>query len=142
MCFHLEWLFFQQYMEHKEDKITSVQKIIDDIDRDQLELGRSITAMLRGYRPIDSYRLLVQFQPEADRRFIAQLLKGMKSYELVHVMTNVTLNRNNWTQSASRSRDIQRPPWPLRHDATTVFIGWTQEAGEDTAKVVASFYRC
>ena len=66
----------------------------------------------------------------------------MKSYELVHVMTNVILNRNNWTQSTSRSRDMKRPPKPTRRDTTTVFVGWTQGAGDDTAKVVASFFGC
>ena len=66
----------------------------------------------------------------------------MKSYELVHVMTHVILNRNNWTQSTSRSRDIKRPPKPTRSDATTVFVGWTQGARDDTAKVVASFFGC
>ena len=90
---------------------------------------------------MDSYRLLVQFHPDADRRLIAQLLKGMKSYELVHVMTNV-INRNNLTQSTSRPRDIKRPPKPTRHDTTTVFVRWTQGAGDDTAKVVASFFGC
>ena len=85
---------------------------------------------------------MVQFHPDADRRLIAQLLKGMKSYELVHVMTNVVLNRNNWTQSASRSRDIKQPPKPLRNDTLTIFVGWTQGAGEDTAKAVASFFGC
>ena len=57
-------------------------------------------------------------------------------------MTNVILNRNNWTQSTSRSRDIKWPPKPTRNDATTVFVGWTQGAGDDTAKVVASFFGC
>ena len=66
----------------------------------------------------------------------------MKSYELVYVMTNVILNRNNWTQSTSRSRDNKRPPKPTRSDATTVIVGWTQGAGDDTAKVVASFFGC
>ena len=136
------YILRQQYTEHKEDIITSVQEILDDLDREQLELGRSIASFLKGFRPVDSYRLLVQFHPDADRRLIAQLLKGMKSYELVHVMTNVILNRNNWTQSTSRSRDIKRPPKPTRHDTTTVFVGWTQGAGDDTAKVVASFFGC
>ena len=132
----------QQYTEHKEDRITSVQEILDDLDREQLELGRSIASFLKGFRPVGSYRLLVQFHQDADRRLIAQLLEGMKSYELVHVMTNVILNRSNWTQSTSRSRDIKRPPKPTRHDTTTVFVGWTQGAGDDTAKVVASFFGC
>ena len=132
----------QQYTEQKEDRITSVREILDDLDREQLELGRSIASFLKGFRPVDSYRLLVQFHPDADRRLIAQLLKGMKSYELVHVMTNVILNRNNWTQSTSRSRDIKRLPKPTRHDTTTVFVGWTQGAGDDTAKVVTSFFGC
>ena len=66
----------------------------------------------------------------------------MKSYELVHVMTNVILNCNSSTQPTSRSRDIKRPPQPTRSDATTVFVGWTQGAGDDTAKVVASFFGC
>ena len=129
----------QQYSEHKEDIITSVQEILDDIDREQMELGRSIASFLKGFRQVDSYRLLIQFHPNADRRLIAQLLKGMKSYELVHVMTNVILNRNNWKQSTSRSTDIKRPPKPTRQ---TVFVGWTQGAGDDTAKVVASFFGC
>ena len=115
---------------------------MDDIDREKLELGRSIAAFLKGFRPVDTYRLLIQFHPNADRRLIAQLLKGMKSYELVHVMTNVILNRNNWTQSTSRSRDIKRPRKPTRYQATTVFVGWIQGAGDDTAKVVASFFGC
>ena len=46
----------------------------------------------------------------------------MKSYELVHVMTNVILNRNNWTLSTSRPRDTKQPPKPTRSDATTVFV--------------------
>ena len=136
------YILRQQYIEHKEIKITSVQEILDDIDREQLELERSIASFLKGLRPVDSYRLPIQFHPDADRRLIAQLLKGMKTYELVHVMTNVILNRNNWTQSTSRSRDIKRPPEPTRSDATTVFVGWTQGAGDDTAKVVASFIGC
>ena len=136
------YILRQQYMEHKEDRITSVQEILDDLDREQLELGRSIASFLKGFRPVDSYRLLVQFHPDADGRLIAQLLKGIKSYELVHVMTNVILNRNNRTQSTSRSRDIKRPPKPTRHDTTTVFVGWTQGAGDDAAKVVASFFGC
>ena len=136
------YILRQQYTEHKEDRITSVKEILDDLDREQLELGRSIASFLKGFRPVDSYRLLVQFHPDPDRRLIAQLLKGMKSYELVHVMTNVILNRNNWTQFTSRSRDIKRPPKPTRHDTTTVFVGWTQGARDDTAKVVASFFGC
>ena len=136
------YILRQQYTEHKEDKITSVQEILDDIDREQLELGRSIASFLKGFRPVDSYRLLIQFHPDAHRRLIAQLMKDMKSYELGHVMTNVILNRNNWTQSTSRSRDIKRPPKPTRSDATTVLVGWTQGAGDDTAKVVASFFGC
>ena len=32
----------QRYAEHKEDKIFSVREIIDDINREQLELGRSL----------------------------------------------------------------------------------------------------
>ena len=82
----------------------------------------------------------VLFAPDTDRCFLAQLLGGMKAYELVHVMTNAILNRNNWTQSTSRSRDVKRPSKPLRHDTLTVFVGWTQGAGEDTARVVASFF--
>ena len=70
----------QQYTEHKEDRITFVQEILDDLDREQLELGRSIASFLKGFRPVDSYRLLVQFHPDADRRLFAKLLKGMKSY--------------------------------------------------------------
>ena len=73
------YILRQQYTKHKEDKITSVQEILDDIDREQLELGRSIASFLKGFGPIDSYRLLIQFHPDADRRLIAQLLKGMKS---------------------------------------------------------------
>ena len=134
------YILRQQYTEHKEDKITSVQQILDDIDREQLELRRSIASFLKGFRPVDSCRLRVHFHPDADRRLIAQLLKGMKSYELVHVMTNVILNRNNRTQSMSRSRDTKRPPKPTGSDATTVFVGWTQGASDDTAKVVASFF--
>ena len=57
-------------------------------------------------------------------------------------MTNVILNRNNWTQSTSRSRDIKRPPKPTRYDATIVSVRRTQGAGDDTAKVVASFFGC
>ena len=87
----------QRYTEHKDDKISSVQEIIDDINREQLELGRSIASFLRGYRLVDTYRLLVQFSLDADGRFLAQLLEGMKAYELVHVMTNTILNRHNWT---------------------------------------------
>ena len=136
------YILRQQYTDHKEDKITPVQEILDDIYREQLELGRSIASFLKGFRPIDSYRLQIQFHPYANRRLIAQLLKGMKSYELVHVMTNVILNRNNWTQSTSCSRDIKRPPKPTRSDARTVFVGWTRGAGDVTAKVVASFFGC
>ena len=132
----------QQYTEHKKDKITSLQEILYDIEREQLELGRSLASFLEGFRTIDSYRLLIQFHLDADRRLIAQLLKGMKSYQLVHVMTKVILNRNNWTQSSSRSRDIKRPHKPTKSDATTVFVGGTQGAGDDTAKVVASFFGC
>ena len=80
----------QRCTEHMEDKISSVQV-------DQPELGRSIASFLGGYRPLDTYRLLVQFLPDADRRFIAQLLGGMKAYELVHLMTNIVLNHNKWT---------------------------------------------
>ena len=134
------YILRQQYTEHPEDKITWVQEILEDIDREQLELGRSIASFLKDYRLVDSYRLLIHFHPDADRRLIAQLLKGMKSYEPVHVITNVILHRNNWTQSTSRSRDIKRPPKRTRSDATTVFVGWTQGAGDATAKVVASFF--
>ena len=73
---------------------------------------------------------------------MAQLLGGMKAYGLVHVMTNTILNRNNWTHSTSWSRDVKRLPKPLRHDTLTVFVGWTHGAGEDTARVVASFFGC
>ena len=101
------YILRQQYTEHKEDKITCIEEILDEIDREQLELGRSIASFLKGFRPVDSYGFLIQFHPDAERRLIAQLLKGMKSYEVVHVMTNVILNRNNWTQSTSRSKDIK-----------------------------------
>ena len=37
------YILRQQYTEHKEDRITSVQEIVDDIDREQLELGRSVS---------------------------------------------------------------------------------------------------
>ena len=99
--------------------------MLDDIRREQLELGRSIASFHKGDRPVDSYRVLMQFHLDADRRLIAQLLKGIKSYELVHVMTNVILNRNIWTREASRSKDIKRPPKPTGHDATTVLVGRT-----------------
>ena len=103
----------QQYTEHKEEKLKTVEEILDDIDREQLELGRSIASFLKGFRPVDSYRLLIQFHRDADRRLNAQLLKGMKSYDLVDVRTNVTnliLHRKKRTQSATRFRDIKRPP--------------------------------
>ena len=45
-------------------------------------------------------------------------------------------------ESTSCSRDIKCPPKPTRNDATTVFVGWTQGAGDNTAKVVASFFGC
>ena len=48
------YILRQQYTEHKEDKITSVQEILDDIDRERLELGRSIASFLKGFRPVDS----------------------------------------------------------------------------------------
>ena len=52
------YILIQQYTEHKEDKMTSVQEILDDIDGEQLELGRSIISFLKGFRPVDSYRHL------------------------------------------------------------------------------------
>ena len=56
-----ESLYFlrQQCTEQKEDKITPVQEIFDDIDMEQLELGRSIASFLKGFRPVDSYRLFI-----------------------------------------------------------------------------------
>ena len=53
------YILRQQYTEHKEDRITSVQEILDD-------LGRSIACFLKGFRPVDSYRLLIQFHPDAN----------------------------------------------------------------------------
>ena len=67
----------QRYTEHKENKMSLVQDTIDDINREQLELGRSIASFLGGFRPLDTYHLLIQFLPDTDRRFIAQLLGGM-----------------------------------------------------------------
>ena len=106
----------------------------------QLELGRSIAAFLRGYRAVDTYMLLVQFSPDADRSFMAQLLGDMKAYQPVRVMMNTIVNRNNWTQSTSRSWVLKHPPKPLLHGTLTVLVVWTQGAGEDTARVVASFF--
>ena len=51
---------------------------------------------------------MVQYSLDTDRLLIAQLLKGMKQYELVHVMTNSILNKTNWTQTASGTRDTGR----------------------------------
>ena len=87
---------------------------------------------------MDSYRLLVQFHPDVDRRRIAQLLTGIKFYEFVHIMTNVILNCHNWTQSASCSRDMKCPLISPGANSRTVFVGGTQGVGEDTAQVVAS----
>ena len=50
------YILRQQHTEHKEDKITFVQEIPDDIDKEQLALGRSIASFLKGFRPVDSYR--------------------------------------------------------------------------------------
>ena len=58
---------------------------------------------------IDSSRLMVQFSADADRRLLAQILKQMKSYEPLHVMTNTLLNENNWIQSATRLCNAQCP---------------------------------
>ena len=116
--------------------------ILDDIDREQVESGRSIASFVEGFRPVDSYRLLIQFHADADGRLIAQLLKAKKSYETVHVMMNIILTRNNSTRSANRPRDVKRPPKPTRNNATTVFVGWTRSARDDTAKVVVSFFGC
>ena len=113
----------QRYAEHKGDKISSVQTFIDDINREQLELGQSITSFLCRYWPVHTYRLLVLFSLDVDWRFLAQLPGGMKAYEPVHVMKNTILNRNNWTQSANRSRDVKRPPKPLCHNTPTIFVG-------------------
>ena len=65
-------------------------------------LGRNIASFIRGSHRVDTPSVLITFSPDADRRFIAKLLGGMKSFELVHVMTNTILNDNDWTQSASR----------------------------------------
>ena len=45
------YLLRQHYTDHKEDRITSVQEILDEIEREQLDLGRRIAVYLRGYRP-------------------------------------------------------------------------------------------
>ena len=89
------YILRQQFIEHKEDNITSVQEILRDIGMEQLELGRSIASFFKGFKPVDSYRLLIHFHPDADPHLVAQLLKGMKTYELVHVTTNVIVNGNN-----------------------------------------------
>ena len=47
------YILRKQYTEHKEDRTTSVQKILDDLDGEQLELGRSIASFLNGFRPVD-----------------------------------------------------------------------------------------
>ena len=130
----------QRYTERKDDTISPIKKIIDDIKREQLELGPSIVSFLRGYRPADTYMLLVRFSLPADRRFLAQLHRGKKAYELVHV-TNAIPNRNNWTQSTSRSREANHPPKPLGHNTLTVFVGWPQGVGEDMARGLASFVK-
>ena len=45
---------------------------------------------------METYRLLVQFSTDAHGRLLAQLLGGMKAYEVLHVRTNTILDRNNW----------------------------------------------
>ena len=110
------YILRQKFTEHKEDEITSVQETLDNIHKEQLELGRSITSFLKGFTPVDSYPLLIQFHRDADRRLIAQLLKGMKSYELVHVMTIVILNRNNWPQSLGADMMTERVIREINHE--------------------------
>ena len=34
----------------------SIEEILDVIEREQLELGRSIPSFLKGFRPVESYR--------------------------------------------------------------------------------------
>ena len=78
-----------------------------------------------------TYRLLVQFSPDADR--CSATARGMKANELVRVMTNTILNRN-------RTRSTTRSPKPLRHDTLTVFMGWTHGARKDIAQSVESLF--
>ena len=60
------WLVETEY--EGRQYFSSVQEIIDDINRGQLELGHSMVSFLLGYRPVDTYRLMVQFSPDANPR--------------------------------------------------------------------------
>ena len=51
----------EQFMTKKGDRIKTVAKIIPHVQADQPELGRPVVGFSDGYKPTDSYRLLIHF---------------------------------------------------------------------------------
>ena len=92
------WLLSQQFMTEKADRIKSIAEIITHLQADQPELGRPPVGFLDGYKPVNSYCMLIQFARGADRQ-IGTSVRGMDYCEVTHV-----LRRYKATRQTSTSR--------------------------------------
>ena len=78
-----------------------------------------------GMKPVDNYRLMVQFKTTLDRLTLASVLKQINHYEAQNVLTNDMMSggvsRGKWGYAAVKARTLL--PNPHRSHATEIFRG-------------------
>ena len=138
------WIVRQRFRVEKEDKISSYEDIIRDFRQNHQLIQGTLMEHVVGMKPVDNYRLMVQFKTTLDRLTLASVLKQINHYEAQNVLTNDMMSggvsRSKWGYAAVKARALL--PNPDRSHATEIFWGASLGVSEYELRVtVASFGR-
>ena len=93
-----------------------------------------------GMKPVDNYRLMVQFKTTLDRLTLASVLKQINHYEAQNVLTNDMMlggvSWSKWGYAAVKARALL--PNPDRSHATEIFWGASLGLSEYELRVVGA----
>ena len=138
------WIVRQRFRVEKEDKISSYEDIIRDFRQNHQLIQGTLMEHVVGMKPVDNYRLMVQFKTTLDRLTLASVSKQINHYEAQNVLTNDMMSggvsRSKWGYAAVKARALL--PNPDRSHATEIFWGASLGVSEYELRVtIASFGR-
>jgi hypothetical protein len=135
------FLVRQKFAVAKEDRIQGYEDILRDLHQVLRELGGPATQFLDGYRPIDTWRVIISFRGDADRRAVASALESLNQYEVMSVMTG--LNAKFRQRAAGTVVFRGRPssaPKPIRAHNLQVFVGATPGVEHHALRLAISVF--
>ena len=96
-----------------------------------------------GLKPVDNYRLLVQFKTTLHRQTLASVLKQINRYEARHVLTNDMMSggmaRGRYGYGADKAKALL--PNLVRMHAAEVFLGACIGVSKDELSVTVASFR-